>query len=97
LTPRNFGLCLAQIKTPRFARRNVITSRKGVAISSIIMRLLRGVYPEQYVEILPLPLHFIQGQGQNDRGRRVRNDNPCQIASVASLPRNDADLKERAQ
>jgi hypothetical protein len=31
---------------------------------------LHGVYPEQYVEILPL--HFIQGQ--NDRRRRVRND-----------------------
>jgi len=89
LTPRNFGLCLAQIKTPRFARRNVIASPKGVAISSIIMRLLRGVYPEQYVEILRF--------AQNDRGRRVRNDTACQIASVASLPRNDADLKERAQ
>ena len=39
------------------------------------VRLLHGVYPEQYVEILPLPLHFVQGQGQNDRRRRVRNDN----------------------
>ncbi len=31
---------------------------------------LHGVYPEQYVEILPL--HSVQGQ--NDRGRKVRND-----------------------
>jgi len=76
--------------------KNEIATPFGLAMTNG-MRLLHGVYPEQYVEILPLPLHFIQGQGQNDRGRRVRNDNPCQIASVASLPRNDADLKERAQ
>ena len=32
---------------------------------------LHGACPEQN-EILPLPLHFIQSQGQNDRRRRVQ-------------------------
>ena len=51
---------------------------------------LHGVYPERYLEILPLRFT----QGQNDIRRRVRNDNLCQFAS---LPRNDAELKQRAQ
>ena len=36
-----------------------------------LMRLLHGAYPEQNNEILPLRLT----QGQNDKKRRVRNDN----------------------
>jgi|GEM_PF-5090209 len=49
----------------------IARSASDEAISwEVERRWLRGVYPEPYVEILPL--HFVQGQ--NDRRRRARND-----------------------
>jgi len=56
--------------------KNEIATPFGLAMTDG-MRLLHGVYPEQYLEILRF--------AQNDRGRRARNDKWYEIAS-RSLP-----------